>query len=186
MKPKNVHSILELKEVNVAEGVKLRPLDQSDAKRILEILNSDSNIRNRVTVASRLYTVKDVTDEIQFYHSDMGLIRYTLLKDNKPVGLVSLWRDDGFFGTKPNPDDYGFGYFLDPAERGKGLTSKAIQSLMRVITKGLRVRQFVAFCTDQNKESIAVLTKMGFKPTTETYSEPTHGWIERKYVRSTT
>ena len=183
MKPLNLHKISGLNEIDVCQGVKLRPLYQSDATRILEILAADKSIRDKVTVASRLHTPKDIAIEIEHYRKDLGLIRYVLLKENNPIGLISLWRDDGFFGTSPNPNDYGFGYFLDPHERGKGLITLAVQSLMKTTAGNFHVRQFVAFCEDRNHESIAVLTKLGFKPTDKTFVEPDHGWVERKYVK---
>ncbi len=182
MKPLNLHKISRLNKINVGNGVKLRPLDKSDAARILEILELDKNIRNKVTVASRFHTPEDIATEIGRYTKDPGLIRYTLLKENNPIGLISLWRDDGFWGAK-NLDDYGFGYFLDPNERGKGLVSHAVKSLMDIVSENLRVNQFVAFLEDKNNESIAVLENLGFKSTDQTLIEPNKGWIERKYVK---
>ena len=54
---------------------------------------------------------------------------------------------------------------------------------MDTVAKNLRVNQFIAFCEDSNHESIAVLTRLGFKPTAETFTEPDNGWIERKYTK---
>lgn len=179
----NLHTISQLQEVYIREGIKLRPLVSSDSMRLLEILAEDSSIRAKVTVASRFHTNEDIEAEIEHYRKDAGLIRYVLLKDKNPIGLVSFWRDEGYFGTPPNLDDYGFGYFLDPNERGKGLITNAIQNLMNTAIKNLHVNQFVAFCEDNNDESIAVLTKLGFKPTDKTFPEPNKGWMERKYIK---
>lgn len=55
---------------------------------------------------------------------------------------------------------------------------------MNAVVKNLRVNQFIAFSEDRNHKSIAVLTKLGFKPTDETLPEPKKGWIERKYIKS--
>ncbi|MBI2074277.1 MAG: GNAT family N-acetyltransferase [Candidatus Levybacteria bacterium] len=179
----NLHTISALKEIFVRGGIKLRPLRSSDAMRLLEILSDDSSIRDKVTVASRLHTPEDVIKEVKNYHKETGLIRYTLLKEDKPIGIVSLWRDEGYFGTAPQPDDYGFGFFLDPKERGKGLVTNALQCIMDTLVKNLHVNNFVVFCEDSNHESIAVLTKLGFGPTDKTFSEPYKGWLERKYVK---
>jgi RimJ/RimL family protein N-acetyltransferase len=178
----NVHTIPSLQAVDVYEDILLRPLEQSHASRVLEILDADESIRERVTVASRMHTQEDVAKEIVLYKNDTGLIRYVLLRDSDPVGMISLWRDDGFWGEK-NLDDYGFGYFLDPHERGKGLITKAVQKLMEVVSQNLYVRQFVAFSEDTNTGSVAVLKKLGFQPTSQTLTEPTNGWIERKYIK---
>lgn len=180
----NLHTIPALQEIYVQEGIKLHPLHSSDAKRLLEILADDSSIRNKVTIASRLHTIEDIETEIKRSLKKTGLIRYVLLKENNPIGLVSLWRDEGYFGTPTQLDDYGFGYFLDPNERGKGLMTSAIRKLIEIVANNLKVNQFIAFCEDNNMKSIAVLTKLGFEPTDKTFSEPYNGWIERKYIKS--
>lgn len=181
--PNNLHTIPALQEIHIRDDIKLRPLQNSDAGSLLELLKADTSIRDKVTVASRFHTPDDVEAEVKRSNEDSGLIRYTLLKEDNVIGLVSLWRDEGYFGTPPQPDDYGFGYFLDPKERGKGLVTNSVQNLMYTVAKSLHVNQFVAFCEDNNTESIAVLTKLGFKPTEEVFPEPTHGWTERKYVK---
>jgi RimJ/RimL family protein N-acetyltransferase len=183
MKSLNLHKIPELNKIDVCKDVKLCPLRQSDSLRILEILEADNNIRNKVTVASRLYTLKDIEEEIERFSKDVNLIRYSLLKENNPIGLISFWRDEGFLDGLLKPNDYGFGYFLDPNERGKGLITRSLQSLMNVVVKNIRVNQFVAFCEDNNYESITILTKLGFKPTEKKFIEPDNGWVERKYIK---
>ena len=178
-----VDMFLSMKVLNLHEGVKLRPLQQSDDYALLKILDRDKSIRNRVTFASRLHSLKDFTAERELINKDTGLIRYTLLKNGIPIGLVSLWRDDGFWGVK-NLDDYGFGYFLEVNERGKGLITLSVKKLMDVVASNLQVNQFVAFCEDENLASIALLKRMGFEPTEETQTEPSKGWIERKYIKT--
>src|SRR5579872_1798275 len=163
----NLHTIPAFQEINVREGVKLRPLDTSDASRILEILALDKTIRESVSVASRIFTIKDVMTEVEKYRQNKGLLRYTILENDNPVGLVSFWQDYGFWG-KPHLNDYGFGYFLDKNRRGKGLVSSAVKSLIDISLQNLQVRQFIAFCEDSNLESVAVLTKLGFEPTNKT------------------
>lgn len=179
----DLHTVSELQKITIRKDVILVPLNRLHASRLLEIIEADKNIRNRVTVASRLFTVKDVEAEINQYLKDPGLIRYIIEEKDNPVGLVSLWRDDGFFGPI-NPNDYGFGYFLEPNSRGKGLVSSAIESLINVMKIHLPIRQFVAFCEPDNMDSINVLTKLGFKPTGEIYQEPNTGWKEEKYIRT--
>lgn len=182
----NLHDIPSLKKVTVTSDIVLIPMQLEHADRLLEILTEEPSIRDRVTVASRLFTFQDVANEVQSYTSDHDLIRYVILQNGRVVGLVSLWRDTGFFGTPANLDDYGFGYFLDPKQRGKGIIGAAIKALMTQIRVAVLVRQFVAFCEDDNLASVAVLLKLGFTPTNETYSEPTHKWLEKKYILTNT
>lgn len=181
----NLYEQPELRKVLVREGCYLRPLEVEDAEEILRILDDDPAIRDRVTVASRMHTIDDVAREVKTYKTDNeGLIRYAIIFDDHCVGLVSLWRDSGFFGQPLDPDAYGFGYFIDPAMRGKGVVTAAVESLMKQAERLLRVKQFIAYCEDDNLASIAILHKLGFQATDETFSEPNQGWTERKYVKT--
>lgn len=180
--PINLHSVDAFKQILIEDDISLVPLAQIHAEQILKILAKDKTIREKVKVAALMQNSEDVTAEIRRYKSYTGLIRYVLLKHKTPVGMISFWRDDGFWGVE-NLDDYGFGYFLDPDERGQGLVTRSLEELMDVVNKNLYVRQFVVFCEDQNKDSIALLKKLGFEATEQTFPEPDKGWIERKYVR---
>ena len=181
--PISLLSITALQEIQVDEELKLLPLNKSHTKRILEILEADKSIRRKVSVASRINSPIDIENEIEYYRNTTGLIRYTLLRASNPVGLVSFWREDGLFWGEVNLDNYGFGFFLDPNERGKGIITRSVQKIMDTAVKNMKVEQFIAFCEDNNKESVSVLAKLGFEPTDDTLVEPDNGWIERKYAK---
>lgn len=179
-----LHEHQELQKVPVREDCYLRPLETQDAKYILAILNDDQLIREYVTVAARMHTADDVMREIEAYKTDEeGLIRYTIVYQERCVGLVSLWKDPGYFGQTPEPGGYGFGYFIDPALRGRGIVTDAVSALMQRASQVLDIKRFIAFSEDENVASGAVLRKLGFTATDDAFSEPTHGWIERKYVK---
>jgi RimJ/RimL family protein N-acetyltransferase len=179
----NLHDIPALQSVAVRDGVVLRPLAADDAGEVLRVLEADSAIRHRVAVASKMHRAEDVFAEIENYSQDPTLIRYSLFEDGRYVGLVSLWNDDGLFGMPPDPHAYGFGYFLDPKARGRGLVTDAIKALMDTATTYLGAERFIAFCEDDNEESIAVLKKLGFLADSETHYDDASGWTARKYTR---
>lgn len=179
----NLHEVQALQNIQVREGVNLRPLDAADAKRILEILESDASILGRVSVASKMHTPEDVKTQVEIYRKSSDFIRYAILENDNPIGLVSFWRDiDNSFDAPDNPDDYGFGYFLDPSKRGTGIVTDSVRSLMDVASENLHINQFIAYCEDDNANSIAVLTKLGFQSTDIVLDEQSYGWSERKYV----
>lgn len=181
--PINLHDYSALQEIYVQDGVVLRPMENKDAKPILDILQADSSIRKRVTVASRLKTEQDVYEETESYKNDAGVIRYSLLEGDIVVGLISFWKDEGFFGQVPMPHTFGFGFFLHPQARGKGLATTSILSLMTVAQKSFRVDSFIAFCESDNPESQAVLKKVGMEITDVSYNEPTQGWSEQMWQK---
>lgn len=179
----NLHTISELKDIYVREGISLRPLENSVATRILEILDDDPDIRKRVAVAKTIYTKEDVSKEVESSQSDPDLIRYSVIKNDRCIGLVSFWRLGDYIGkNSPEPYTFGFGYFLDPAERGNGIISSALLALMKVVRIVLQPKNFIAFCEDDNPASIAVLQKCGFTATDEIVYFPEVDWHERKYI----
>ncbi|HSX37123.1 MAG TPA: GNAT family N-acetyltransferase [Patescibacteria group bacterium] len=182
----NLYDQPELHEVQVREDVILRPMQDSDAQEILAILNADPSIREQVTVASRMHNEEDVRREVASYQADGSVIRYVIEQEGKCVGLVSFWRDTGFFGQEAQPHKFGFGYFLNPTERGKGLVTDSVRALMETAQASFRVDSFIAFCEDANQESVAILLKLGLEPTEVTYPEPAHAWLERMYEKRIT
>lgn len=179
----NLHDIEELRLVKVSDSVVLRSLAADDAPRILEILEADPEIRKRVAVAKIIHTKQDVYREIEDSENDPTVIRYSVLKNGKYIGLVTFWRlDDYLDKDNPKPYTFGFGYFLDPAERGNGIIPAALQTLMQVARETLKPQNFMAFCEDDNPASIAVLNKCGFAATDEVVYFPEMGCNERKYV----
>lgn len=177
----NLHDIDALRIIKVDKDIVLRPLQSQDAERILEILEADPTIRKRVSVVRNIHSESDVYKEIMAYNGHDEVIRYAILKDNQCIGLISLWRL-GKFRDINEPDTYGFGYFLDPTERGKGLIPTVLRTLMDVARASLRPKKFIAFCEDDNPASIRVLEKSGFIATDEVIYFPDEGWHERKYV----
>ncbi len=181
----NLHDIEALSEITVRDGISLRPMRATDANQLLNILSKDDSIRENVSIAAKMHSPEDVERETMEMEADPECIRYAIVNENDLcIGLVSLWLDPGFFGQTPLPDTYGFGYFLDPDERGGGVVTDSVRQLMTVAANSIpNIQAFTAFCVDQNLDSIAVLTKLGFQPTDNLYPEPDNGWLERQYVR---
>lgn len=181
----NLHDITELQSIHVDEKIRLRPLISQDGKAVLTILEKDPEIRNRVSVAESMHTQADFDTMIDtFAHSDW-LIRYGILYEEEIVGLISLWRHNGPWGGSPDPDTYGFGYFLDPEMRGKGIIFTCLQTIMNTVEKILHPNAFIAFCEADNPQSIAVLERIGLKNSGEQYAAPNNDeWVEEKYIRT--
>lgn len=180
-----LRSIDALHHIDVRSGISLRLLQQQDAPRIVEILKSDPSIRDRVTVAARIKTEEDARNEITKLESSENFVRYTIMDSEKMVGLLSLWRNelwrDEDMTGEVIPNVFGFGFFLDPEARGKGLVSSSIKSLMNIVQKNIQVDSFISWCEDDNPESIAVLRSVGLERTDVTHEEAENGWPERLY-----
>lgn len=184
MNKPNLKGISALQNINVHEGVTLRPFVIADAVAILAILEQDPSIRERVGVAARLHTVNDVELLLDEEGDDPNIIRYVIEEKDQVVGMVNLWRAGDYFEGKADPDDYGFGYFLAPSARGKGLVTDSLMALMDVAAKNLSVKKFIAFCEADNAASGAVLKKAGFEKTDVAWQDNEHGWLEQKYAKT--
>ncbi len=178
----NLHEVPVLQSVAVRENVALRPLSPDDAGELLRVLEADPEIRHRVAIASKIHTLDDVLTEVEKYRQDPTTIRYSLFENDRYVGLVSFWNDDGLFGLAPDLHAYGFGYFLAPDARGRGLVTDAVRALMNIAEADLEAERFIAFCEDDNVESTRLLEKLGFLPDTETHHDAASGWTARKYT----
>jgi RimJ/RimL family protein N-acetyltransferase len=183
MKRPTLHSPV-FERIHVRDGVVLRPLESADASELLAILDADPSIRERVGVASRLYKVEDIAKLLEDESSDEELVRYAIVENNRVVGMVNFWRAGEFFGDKADPDDYGFGYFLAPSARGRGLVTDSLSAIMAVASTRLHIKRFIAFCEADNAASGAVLKKAGFEKTAMQWKDDEHGWLEQKYARS--
>lgn len=179
----NLSNVPELHKIAVDADTRLQALTNNDAPRILEIIEADPSIRDRVTIASQLHSEEDVFKEVSRYRSDKNFMRYSIHYQDDIVGLMTLWRDNGFLGNTPNPNTYGGGYFLDPAHRGRGIASKSLNALIKELFTCLPAEEFIAYCEQDNTASSAVLMHAGLKPTGELIQEPINGWIEEKFVR---
>lgn len=179
----NLHEIPELKRIDVDAVTYIRPLQSSDAEAVLAILKADPTIRERVAVAAKMINHQTIEQEVHSYTTSPDLIRYVIVYENTIVGMISLWSDGGYFEAEPVPNGYGFGYFLDPTRRGKGIISKTIKKLMITMQRVADVEAFLAYCEEDNGPSIAVLTSLGFIPTDKTFIEPQHNWMERRFER---
>lgn len=175
-----IRTILALQYITVREHVVLRPLDAEDATALLAILDADPSIRERVGVTAALHSSEDVKQLLAAEEHD-DIVRYVIAENTEVVGLVSFWRAGEYFGDKADPDDYGFGYFLAPSARGRGLVTDSLTALMSVATEHLSVQRFIAFCEADNAASGALLQKAGFERTPVTWKDEEHGWIEQKY-----
>ena len=178
----NPHETM-LREVVVRDGVVVRPMLEADAAQLLGIMERDPSIRDHVTVAAAMQDADGVRKQVEAYTNDNSVIRYVIVHDGDVAGLVSFWRDTGYFGYTPMPYTFGFGYFTDPKRRGQHLAGDSVQALMNEAQKSFRVDQFIAFTETDNEASQHVLRSLGFAKTDIDYTEPNMGWAESMWCK---
>ncbi len=179
--PIDLHEVSELQEIKVRDGLLLSPLQGDDQEAILDILDRNPEIRERVGFAAKVDSPESYYEQLDAIANDPGLIRYAIREDGSVVGLLSFWQDEGFFGQEPEPNGYGFGFFLDEKARGRGIVRSSLRAVIDRAKDSLAIGSLLAFCEDDNAKSIAALKAIGLEPTDEVYGEPSQGWQERKY-----
>ena len=173
-------------EIKVRDDAMLRTMEPEDAGRLMEIFEADPAIQDRVIWTSGL-TDEALTSRMIAFRSRFTSM-YSLTKDEKVAGYLGLWEDDeGYFDGIPHPGEYGFGYFIDPAERGNGLVTEAARVLMQAAEETFEVNNYAVYVEDNNPDSQAVLVRLGFKPDegqAGLFKDPKTGVMERRWEKA--
>lgn len=172
--------IAELEAISVRDGLELTQLNSADGQAIVDMLEHNPEIAQRVTFAARI-SQEGYANQLRETQQDPTKIRYGIRLEGRLVGVLSFWQEDDFMGQVPDEDSYGFGFFRDARVHEKGVVTTSVAALMERASEVLPVKHFVAFCEDDNTSSQAVLRRLGFERTDEVYGEPENGWQERKY-----
>jgi RimJ/RimL family protein N-acetyltransferase len=170
--------------ITVSNDVELRFLEREDAPRIKEILESDPSVQERVTWVHGLSSEEEIADKIEQMR-DFST-RYGIWQSDRLVGYTGVWEDNGYMDGEPKPGIYGFGYFLDPQNRGTGVMTASVAEMMKATEATYGVEGYHVYVEDDNKESQAVLTALGFNPTDIIVPEPEMKSEERRWEKVVT
>ncbi len=139
----------------------LRPLELSDRYEVF-FLRSDKTV-NQFIKRPEVKTVSDVIpfmERIQQHtknqHSYYWCIALTEDPDLKMIGSICLWN----FSEDRRTAEVG--YDLHPDFHGKGIMTEALQKIIEVGFKELRLDTIEAFTHRDNKKSIQLLEKSAF------------------------
>ncbi len=170
-------------EIIVEKGLKLRLLMPDDAEAMLIIFRKDPNIPKTVTWPAGLADEQAVRQKI--IQMRVGSTRYAIVgRNDNIIGYIGVWEDGGYFGNEPRKGEFGFGYFLDPDSRGKGIIARSLVGMLDEALRVYSVKTFAAYIADDNLASQSVVKSLGFIRTDEVYEEPVLHCLERKYEKN--
>lgn len=172
------------REIIVNYATRLRLLVPEDAERLFEIFKTDPEIQERVTWTHGLKTAGDVSRAIVGFQTNKS-IRYGIIHNDELAGYVGMWPDHGYMDGESHEGWFGIGYFLDHDYRGNGLVQQATNTMMAVAEANFNVRKWSVYVEDNNISSRAVLEKLGFVATDNTYDEPVMHVEERQWEKIT-
>jgi RimJ/RimL family protein N-acetyltransferase len=143
----------------LTQRLRLRPLDETDAAFILELLNDADFIRQiadrgvRDLDSAREYLRKGpLASYAQHGH---GLLMVETRADADPLGMCGLVR-------RPGLDHPDLGYALLPVARGCGYASEAGAAVLAHAREVLGHERVLAIVNPDNLRSITVLERLGF------------------------
>lgn len=127
--------------VNTVKWI-LRETKKDDYSFIYELIADFFKTDLNVT-----YLKLESYDEFIKRNFSEGNINYTILNENdEKIGFVHMINNE-------------IGYFIIPEYRGKGISSKAVKKMMELNKRPT----YFATIHNKNKESINLITKLGFK-----------------------
>jgi RimJ/RimL family protein N-acetyltransferase len=142
------------------DRLQLRMLTADDAGFVLRLLNEPSFIQN---IGDRgVRTIDDAQAYIQkgplasYEKFGFGLWLIELKSEGTPIGICGLLKRDVL-------EDVDIGYALVPEFCSQGYAFESASAVMLYASKKLDLKRVVAVTNADNKNSIRLLEKMGFK-----------------------
>ena len=142
------------------DRLELLPFTEGDADFVFRLLNEPSFLRNigdrgvhDLETARRYIEDGPVASYARHGH---GLMRVVRKADGEALGMCGVLKRD----TLPDPD-IGFSFF--PAFWSQGYALESVCAVMRQARDALGVGRILAITTRDNKPSIRLLAKLGFR-----------------------
>jgi len=142
------------------DRLQLRLLSLDDAEFILRLLNEPSFIQNigdrgvRTIDDARAYILKGPVASYEKF--GFGLWMVETRSEAAPVGICGLLKRDVL-------EDVDIGYALLPEFWSQGYALESASAVMSYASEKLGLKRVVAVTNSDNKSSIRLLEKMGFK-----------------------
>jgi ribosomal-protein-alanine N-acetyltransferase len=139
----------------------LRPIELSDAKAYLKIMQDKESRKGFMSTPKNLKEVKEEIKESISKSKSKPVKgeKYAIEIEGEFAGSVGI----GHLNNKFHEHYGNIGYALDRKFRGKGITSKALKILVKYWFKKYKLKRIEGTCRTFNKASAKVLEKAGFK-----------------------
>jgi RimJ/RimL family protein N-acetyltransferase len=140
--------------INIADSLYARATTQVDAPALFAMIRDNSDIPSYTAWAKGVATEDDVIPSLQRLSDEEMHGRFILADEGKVIGAI--W---AFPGSQPA--EFGIGYCLDKAVRGKGYATKAVSAMIGQL-KGLGAQQIYLQIISSNLASSAIPQRLGF------------------------
>lgn len=142
-------------QLTISEGLELKRIEEADLPRLFDIIERNPDIRERVAWASKVRAAEDVLPSLQRYSNEDMDGRFVIVGEGDVVGYIGIH-------PSRHVGEYGIGYFLDSAARGRGYVTNAVRSLTEQAKLHLDAEQIYLQIVPDNAASRAVPERLGF------------------------
>jgi ribosomal-protein-alanine N-acetyltransferase len=140
----------------VTKRLILRPIVFKDAADIVENLNN-INVSRYLSIVPYPYNLKDAEVFIKVAKKSRGIFAIVLKSSGKLIGTIGLMNVDSYIKKA------AIGYWLGQEYWGQGIISEALRPFIKFSFKKLKLLRLQAGAAVENKASVKVLKKAGFK-----------------------
>ena len=146
--------------IDLGDNVSMRQVRESDADAVLDVVTRNyDHLRTFMEWAKPDYSRKDAEEWVARAANRSS--------DDQPLNMC-IFRDDRMIGTIGFAEfDHAarvteIGYWIDAAEEGKGIISRATEKMLELAFENLGMNRVQIRCADANVRSAAVPRKFGF------------------------
>lgn len=157
--------LVELSAEIETQRLRLRPVAISDADALWPIV-SDKPFPKYMSWNAHT----DKTETVAFLEEKIAArnagtdLTWAIERDGKAVGLVGL-HDIRWHLAAWRVDRAELGYWIAPAEQGRGLMTEAVRAIVRFAFEEIGLHKITVGCVEDNRASHKVIKKIGFRYT---------------------
>lgn len=175
MQPKTLENMPA--EISILGDIRMFELTPDDAAEINAIALKDPDVRRRIT------WMHDKLDEVAIAEGitaidPASMKQYGVRRGDKLVAYLALSAD-----RQDPPGTYYISYFLDTDERGGGIITKSLASLLMSAATNVGASCFRANIEDDNEKSQNVIKAVGFERTEEVIWDEVLQCHERRWQK---
>ncbi|MBV9216977.1 MAG: GNAT family N-acetyltransferase [Acidobacteria bacterium] len=146
--------------IDLADGLYLRSVREEDVDEVLALVTRNyEHLRTFMEWAKPDYGEEDAIDWVQRAVRDGEegkVLNFFIRRDDRIIGTI------GFSSFDHDAKVTEIGYWVDEAEEGKGITSRATKVMLDLAFNDLGMNRVQIRCADANERSAAIPRKLGF------------------------
>lgn len=147
--------------IDINQNLMIRPIEKGDAPEILElILTNEAHLKHWLPWVKKPITIHTMLSFIEMAERKKAVnegFEWVILYKSQICGLVGLHHIDW------NNRKTSIGYWLAEAYEGKGLVTRSVEAIVKMIFENLKLNRIEIFCAERNIRSRAIPERLLFR-----------------------